>query len=272
MTMVTKLMNRRQRISRAATVLMIGWMIAFSAVLAAAADSVSTEASPEGPAQTAYAPANGPGPVIIVISGQTGPTSYKKFASEVAALGYYSVLLDGKDILNRELTGVGNLKKAIERAQLSPHAVKGKAAVIGFSLGGGGALYNATTLQDLVSVVIAYYPYTRSWADKMGWFVRRFRVPVLVMAAERDRYKECCVIESIRAMETAAKDNGMQFELVVYPEANHGFNLEKGASGEPASAYRHDDDRDAWRRTVKMLKLYHPLQEKQRGALDTEQQ
>lgn len=45
----------------------------------------------------------------------------------------------------------------------------------------------------------------------------------------------------------------------LYPEANHGFNLQTGAKGEPAGAYRHDDDRDAWRRTVEMLKLYQPL-------------
>jgi len=51
----------------------------------------------------------------------------------------------------------------------------------------------------------------------------------------------------------------VHFELVVYPEANHGFNLKTGASGEPMGVYREDDDRDAWRRTVDMLKLYHPL-------------
>ena len=79
------------------------------------------------------------------------------------------------------------------------------------------------------------------------------------MAAQRDRYQDCCVIETARAMETAAKASGAQFELVVYPEATHGFNLEIGAHGEPAGAYRRDDDRDAWRRTVEMLKLHHPL-------------
>jgi hypothetical protein len=25
------------------------------------------------------------------------------------------------------------------------------------------------------------------WVDKIGWFVERYRVPVLVMAAQRDR-------------------------------------------------------------------------------------
>ncbi len=258
-TIMTKLMNRRLWTRRIVNVLLFGWIAIVIAAPASAADGVSTEAGPEGPAQTAYAPDTGPGPVIIVISGQSGPNSYQSYAAELAKLGYYSVLLTGKDILNPELSGEANLKKAIDRAQRSPHALPGKTAVIGFSLGGGGALYNATPLSDLISVVVVYYPYTKSWASKMDWFVKRFQVPVLVLAAQLDRYMDCCVIETVQAMESAAKLNGKQFELVVYAEANHGFNLQTGAKGEPASAYRNDDDRDAWRRTVEMLNRYHSL-------------
>jgi dienelactone hydrolase len=234
--------------------------VLFGVVAAMAhAEGVSTEAGPDGPAQTAYAPASGQGPIVVVISGQTGPNSYQTYAAELAKLGYYAVLLDGKDILNPALTGAAALKSAIERAQRSPTAVQGKAAVIGFSLGGGGALYNAAPMQNLVSMVVAYYPYTRTWVDKVSFFVKRFRVPVLVMAAQRDRYQNCCLVETAQAMEAAAKEAGVKFELVVYPEADHGFNLESGARGEPMRAYRRDDDRDAWRRTLEMLKQYQPL-------------
>jgi dienelactone hydrolase len=258
-TMMIKPMNRRWWIRRIVTVLFIGWTFAVIAAPASAVDPVSTEAGPEGPAQTAYAPDSGPGPVIIVISGRTGPNAYQSYVAELAKLGYYSVLLTGKDILNPELTGEGSLKKAIDRAQRSPHAIPGKAAVIGFSLGGGGALYNAAPLSDLVSMVVVYYPYTKSWVNKTDMFVKRFQVPVLMLAAQRDRHMDCCVIETAQAMEAAAKANGKEFELVVYPEANHGFNLQTGAAGEPVGAYRPDDDRDAWRRTVEMLKRYQPL-------------
>lgn len=246
---------------RALTVLLIGWMVAATASSVFAAEGISTEAGPEGPAQTAYAPSNGkPGPVIIAISGHNGPTSYQPYAAELAKLGYYVVLVDGKNILNPENTGPANLSKAIDRAQNAPDAVRGKVAVIGFSQGGGGALFNAANMPDAVSMVVAYYPYTRTWANKINVLVKRFRVPVLVLAGGKDRYKDCCVIESMRAMEAAAKASGTQFELVVYPEANHGFNLEISALGEPSNAYRPDDARDAWRRTVEMLKHYHPLQ------------
>jgi dienelactone hydrolase len=262
-TIVTKPVHRGRWLAGFSIVCVIGFVFALISAPVSAAEGVSTEAGPEGPAQTAYAPAGKPGPVIIAISGQSGPASYHSYAAELAKLGYYAVLLTGKDILNPELTGEANLKKAIERAQSSPKAVKGKAAVISFSLGGGGALYNATPLEDLVSMVVAYYPYTKSWAGKMDWFVKRFRVPVLVLAAGRDRYQDCCVIESMQAMEAAAKKSGAKFELVVYPEADHGFNLQTvakpSARGEPVGAYRRDDDRDAWRRTVEMLKQYQPL-------------
>jgi dienelactone hydrolase len=246
---------------RALTVLSIGWMVAATASSSFAVEGISSEAGPEGPAQTAYAPSNGkPGPVIIAISGHTGPTSYQTYAAELAQLGYYVVLVDGKDILNPEHTGPANLSKAIDRARNSPNAVRGKVAVIGFSQGGGGALYNAANMPDAVSMVVAYYPYTRTWANKIEALVKQFRVPVLVMAGGKDRHNDCCVIESMRAMETAAKASGAEFELVVYPEANHGFNLETGARGEPIKAYRPNDARDAWRRTVEMLKHYNPLQ------------
>ncbi len=258
MVMTMTALLRGSRFVRTARSGLIGGLLAVLAAIAHA-EGVSTEAGPEGPAQTAHAPASGKGPLVVVISGQTGPNSYQSYAAELAKLGYYAVLLDGKDILNPALTGDAALKSAIGRAQRSPAVVPGKAAVIGFSLGGGGALYNATPMQDLVSVVIAYYPYTRSWVSKMGWFVKRFRVPVLVMAAQRDRYQDCCLVETAQAMETAAREAGVKFELVVYPEADHGFNLESGARGEPMRAYRGDDARDAWRRTVEMLKQYQPL-------------
>jgi fermentation-respiration switch protein FrsA (DUF1100 family) len=258
--MVANSVRPGKQIPPALPILLAGWLFAAIAMPAFAAGDVSTEAGPEGPEQTAYAPVNGkPGAVIIVISGHTGPGSYQAYAANLAQLGYYTILLDGKDILNPEHTGSTNLRRAIERAQHSPNAVPGKVAVIGFSQGGGGALYNAANLSEAVSMVAVYYPYTRTWASNIDALVKHFLVPVLVMAGGVDQYHNCCVIESMHAMEAAAKARGAQFELVVYPEANHGFNLEVGARGEPGRAYRPDDASDALRRTVEMLKQYQPL-------------
>ncbi len=219
------------------------------------AGRVSTSADAEGPAQIAYTPANGSGSIVIALSGQSGMAPYEDYAEELAKIGYYTVLLDGNDILNPQHTGEANLKKAIERAQHSPNAIKGKVAIIGFSLGGGGALKNAAPLSDFVSMVVAYYPFTKAWAQNIDKLVDRFNVPVLVLAAQLDRHNECCLIETMRSVESAAKAKGLKFELVVYPEADHGFNLRKGGAG----PYRHEDAQDAWQRTLTMLKQYHSL-------------
>jgi dienelactone hydrolase len=229
-------------------------------------EGVTTAADRSGPAQTAYAPAEGgSGPVIVVISGKTGPASYQYYAEALSKIGYYAVLVDGNDILipprrgTSGYTGGDNLKKAIERAQHSPDAVPGKVAVIGFSLGGGGALYHAAAMPNEVCMVVAYYPFTRAWANDMNNLVKNFQVPVMVLAGGADHYHDCCVVESMLAMEEAAKAKALPFELVVFPEANHGFNLRTAAQGEPAKAYRHEDALKAWHRTVVMLKQHHPL-------------
>jgi len=78
-------------------------------------------------------------------------------------------------------------------------------------------------------------------------------VPVLILAGQRDTYHNCCLIDSMRAIERGARERSAVFELVVYPYAEHGFNLQRSAY------YRGDDEADAWKRTVDMLRRYQPL-------------
>jgi carboxymethylenebutenolidase len=205
------------------------------------------------PTGSEYDPPSGRGPIVILISGHSGPKGYSTYAAEVASLGYYAVLLDGNDF-NRQYakSSADDLRRVIERAQSSPKALPGKAAVIGFSRGGGGALMYAAGMPDLVSAIVAYYPGIGQHVSYMRSFVAQFRVPILVLAGEKDTYHNCCLIESMRAMEAAAKEGGKPFELVVYSNANHGFNL-RGRN------YRNEDSADAWQRTTKMLSQYQPL-------------
>ena len=146
------------------TKLLVATWVAMTWASAGAADGVSTPAGPEGPAQIAYAPAKGPGPAVILLSGQSGPALYQEYAAEVASLGYYAVLLDGKDILTRTQDGAANLKNAIERAQRSQYVVPGKSAVIGFSQGGGGALAYATNMTESSNFTsTTWNPCARRW-------------------------------------------------------------------------------------------------------------
>jgi len=224
----------------------IDWRICVISFVAALACACAT--------MTPYDPPSGRGPIVILLSGASGPDRYRSYAAEVAQLGYYAVLHDGKDFNPRELAmgGEGKLRRAIERAQRSPKALLGKAAVIGFSMGGGGALTYAAGMPDLVSAVVAYYPMTMHVAD-MRSFVPKFKVPILVLAGGQDTYLNCCLIESMRAMEAAAKEGGKPFELVVYPNAYHAFTWVN------EKWYSPGDSADAWQRTKKMLSQHQPL-------------
>jgi dienelactone hydrolase len=204
------------------------------------------------PTQTVYLPKQ-PGPVAMVISGASPSLYglYHDFTKALADMGYYSVLLYGNEILRRE-GGREALEAAIERARQASEARPGKAAVIGYSLGGGAALAFATNMPDTVSVVIAWYPST-SFVTDPARLATRVQVPTLVLQGEADRYNNCCIVERVRAIEAEARSRGAPFELVVYPGAEHGFNL-RGTSG-----YVRRDADDSWRRAIDMLNAHHPV-------------
>ena len=209
---------------------------------------------PDGPEQAEYAPPSGRGPLVILLSGISGLDRYRSYAADVARLGYYTVLLKGNDFNPwNGKPGADDLRRAIVRAQSDAKAQPGKAAVIGFSFGGGVSLTHAAGMPDLVSAIVVYYPMTNHIKD-MRSFVAEFKVPILILAGEQDTYYYCCLIESMRAMEAEAKAIRAPFELVVYKEARHAFNLE-----DSGKEYRAEDAADAWQRTLKMLSQYQPL-------------
>jgi dienelactone hydrolase len=204
------------------------------------------------PTQSVYLPKQA-GPVVMVISGASPSLYglYHNFTKALADKGYYAVLLYGNEILRRE-GGREALEIALGRARQAAEAVPGKAAVIGFSLGGGAALAFATGMPEAVSVVIAWYPST-SFVTDPARLAARVQVPTLVLQGEADRYNNCCIVERVRAIEAAARFRGTPFELVVYPGAEHGFNLR----GTPNYARRDADD--SWRRALEMLNAHHPV-------------
>ena len=204
------------------------------------------------PTQTVYLPKQ-PGPVAMVISGSSSSLYglYHNVAKALADKGYYSVLLYGNEILRRE-GGREALESALGRARQAAEAVPGKAAVLGYSMGGGAALAFATRMPDAVSVVIAWYP-TTSFLTDPARFAAVVQVPTLVLQGEADRYNNCCIVERVRAIEAAARSHGTPFELVVYPGAEHSFAL-RGATG-----YVRRDADDSWRRALEMLDKHHPV-------------
>jgi dienelactone hydrolase len=197
-----------------------------------------------------FAPEAGKGPAVLLISGAGGPTSFRWYAMDIAKLGYTAVLVAGKDVSATGAESAQNLRKEIADLQTDRRVVPGRVAVVGFSQGGGGAMLHATVLPERISAVVAYYPAITRVPD-LEAVGKRVSVPTLVLAGEKDSYFNCCLVESMRALAAGATAGGAPLELVVYPAADHGFNLD-------GPRYRPDDSADAWERTKAHLAKFHP--------------
>lgn len=200
-------------------------------------------------AQKEYEPKGGKGRVVVLVSGQSGPTNYADLAKSIADEGYYVVLVDGNDFWLKGGAGEGLLKGVIQRAQASPYASAGKVGVVGCSLGGGSALAYAARMPSLVGAVVAHYPLTNFITDAPA-FVGKIRVPSLLLAGTFDTYKNCCTIEKARELDSAAKGGPEPRLLTVheYPGVDHGFSTD--------TTKRRDIKADSLRRTSEHLRLH----------------
>jgi len=127
-----------------------------------------------------------------------------------------------------------------------PHALPGKVALVGLSLGGGVALAYGSQMLNDAAVDIVWYPATGFYLRLPG-YASRFKVPVLMFAGESDNYENCCLISTARTIATDAAAIKAPFELVTYPGTNHDFIV--GGSNYKAESYK-----DALSRTAARLK------------------
>ena len=194
-------------------------------------------------AQQEYPPPQGNGHVVVLISGIAGPKHAKEFAQAIAALGYDVVVFDGNMLEGKRSEGI---RSVIEQAKKMPHAVSGKVALIGLSLGGGLALAYGSLMPDDVLVDIVWYPAT-GFFQRLPGFAKFIKVPVLMFAGESDTYRDCCLISTARALAAAAAAAKAPFELVTYPDTGHDFIV-------GGSNYKQKSYEDAFDRTAARLK------------------
>ncbi|MEO5881761.1 MAG: dienelactone hydrolase family protein [Caldimonas sp.] len=232
-------------------------MRAFAVFVLALASSATCAQTP-AIAQETFAPPTERGPVVIVASGASGTGLYREFSANLAAQGYYVVLVDGKDVSIRpndtSRGGPASMRSLIQDAQASPRAAPGKVALIGLSLGGIGALAFGAPLKEQVSGVVLFYPALTRVGSDLTSLSSKMQVPTLVFAGGKDNFRGCCTIETMKEFEAAAKS--VPFQLVVYPEANHAFNLKMVP---PPLEYRQADADDAWKRTLEFLAKNQPV-------------
>jgi dienelactone hydrolase len=222
------------------------WFSALS-VLFAALITGSAAAQPQELRREIFPPALGKGAIVVVASGMSGTVAFRDFSSKLSELGCYTVLVDGNDVISSAAT----LRKVIADSQSAPQAIPGKVALVGFSLGGVAVLLHSAPLKDQVSAVVAYYPAIDWFVSDITSLAAKLQTPVLLFAGEKDQNMGCCKIESMRALDAAPK--AVPFELVVYPNAGHAFNVHS-----LVSEYRAQDADDAWARTAAFLKRLHP--------------
>ena len=195
-------------------------------------------------AQKEFTPPQGKGRIVLVASGMSGPSHYEVVSKEIAALGYDVMLFDGNAMENTNGEG---LRTAVDQAAQAAHGLPGKIAIVGFSLGGGMALYYGVQLPDKVAGVIAWYPANAFIKNVPGW-VDKVKVPVLMFAGEKDNFRDgCCTAAKGHILEDAAKSGSNKVELFTYPKTDHDF-VKDGAHYN-ASAYA-----DAFQHTAARLK------------------
>jgi carboxymethylenebutenolidase len=119
-------------------------------------------------------------------------------------------------------------------------------AVLGFCMGGSVALY-ASTVFELGAAVTFYgggVSTGRFGMPPLKDLGQAIRCPWLGLFGAQDH---TIPPEDIEALRTAVAKSPAETELVVYPEAGHGFNCDERATFVPSAAA------DAWQRTLAFL-------------------
>jgi dienelactone hydrolase len=215
--------------------------------------SVLTLAS-ESRAQAApemFVPDTGRGVPLVMVSGFSGVAQYREHAQRLAQAGYLVALIDGKDVLFRageafDPAGQRRLRAVLSEAVADPRAAQKKALLVGFSLGGGGVLQWGVAMDDMVARAAVFYPVVSRPGQDMAKVAAEMRVPVLVFAAAQDTYMNCCLLQTMQRLQSEAARAAAPFEMVTYPEADHGFNL-------PGGKFRAADTADAWARLLRFI-------------------
>ena len=200
---------------------------------------------------------DGPFPIVLVCHENRGLTDHiKDVTRRVAKAGYASLAVDlisregGTDKVGANAPGVlGNVppqrfvddfRAGLANMQGQSFVRKDRAGMVGFCFGGGVTWLCAEGIADLKAVVPFYGP------NPPLQDVSKIQAAVLALYGALDTRIDA----GIPDIENAMKQNGKTYEKIIYPNANHAFNNDTGAS------YNADASNDAWAKTLAWFEKY----------------
>ncbi|MGH7335296.1 MAG: dienelactone hydrolase family protein [Candidatus Rokuibacteriota bacterium] len=217
-------------------------------------------------------PASGSGhPIILVISEIWGVHEYirdstRRFAKE----GYYAIapelfkreggvahLPNIQDILKIVLSQprpqtLGDLKAAVDWAKRRPGVQADRVGVTGWCWGGSTTIQVAATNPDMKAAVAWYGPPGRPYPSPSGPLTgfdvaKDIKIPLLLLFGEKDTNPPPGDGQKLIEL---IKPTNPNVELVVYPEAGHGFHADYRPSYNAKAAT------EAWRRCTTWFNRY----------------
>jgi carboxymethylenebutenolidase len=223
------------------------------------------------PAYRAMPDKGGPFPTVLVIQEVFGVHEHiKDVCRRFAKLGYFAIAPElyarqgdpSKEpdlqkllasIVNKvpDAQVAGDLDATLAYAKSTGKADTDRAAVIGFCWGGRQVWMYAAHNPSLKAGAAFYGPLVgqpnelkpKNPADIAG----SLKVPVLGLYGGKD---QGITAEHVAAMREALKPSSSKSEIVVYPDAPHGFHADYRPS------YRKDDAQDAWAKATAWFKSH----------------
>jgi carboxymethylenebutenolidase len=214
---------------------------------------------------------NGPFPTVLVAAEIFGLNPYvKDVCRRLAKAGYYAIV---PDLYSRkvDLTTITNIAEimpivnskydseligdydaTVEFARASFNADVTRVAITGFCRGGRSTLIYASAQPSLKAAVAWYGPVggqtnaftPRTAMDRVG----EIKVPVLGLYGAKDAG---IPVDQVEKFFAALKAAGTPSELVMFPDAGHGFHADFRAD-----SYRKADAENGWSRMLAWFRKY----------------
>lgn len=223
---------------------------------AATAKNVSYKSGDETVKGILYSPqGKGPFPGIVVIHEWWGLNDWiKEQASKLSDQGYVTLAIDlyrGKVATNPEMAHEIMRGVPEDRAKRDLHAAvvflesqsnvdKNRLGSIGWCMGGGYSLDVALQEPSLKADVINY----GHLATDPG-ALKKINASILGLFGAKD---QGISVDDVKKFEQLLHQQGKKVDIVIYPDAGHGFENPNNKDG-----YRPEDTADAWKRTVNFL-------------------